>query len=69
MQKIHFLIHSVPYFQLQKSCKDNLGWSKTTVPSLTEKLMAETKFSDYIALNHYKKAKKIKHFNHLDLPF
>jgi hypothetical protein len=29
--------------------------------------MAGTKFSDYLGLNHYKKAKKIKHFNHLGL--
>ena len=26
--------------------------------------MAGTKFSDYLGLNHYKKAKKIKHFIH-----
>ena len=25
VQQIHFLVHSVPYFQLQKSCKDNLA--------------------------------------------
>ena len=29
--------------------------------------MAGTKFSDYLGLNHYKKAKKIKHFIHLRL--
>ena len=29
--------------------------------------MAGTKFSDYLGLNHYKKAKKIKHFIHLGL--
>jgi hypothetical protein len=29
--------------------------------------MADTKFSDYLGLKHYKKAKKIKHFNHLGL--
>ena len=30
--------------------------------------MAATKFSDYLGLKHYKKAKKIKHFiHHLDL--
>ena len=29
--------------------------------------MAGTKFSNYIGLKHYKKAKKIKHFNHLGL--
>ena len=35
--------------------------------SQTEKLMAGTKFSDYLGLNHYKKAKKLKHFTHLGL--
>ena len=29
--------------------------------------MADTKFSDYLGLKHYKKAKKIKHFIHLRL--
>ena len=29
--------------------------------------MVATKFSDYLGLNHYTKAKKIKHFIHLDL--
>ena len=29
--------------------------------------MAGTKFSDYLGLNHYKKAKKSKHFIHLRL--
>ena len=29
--------------------------------------MAATKFSDYLGLNHYKKAKKVKHFIHLGL--
>ena len=29
--------------------------------------MAATKFSDYLGLNHYKKAKKLKHFIHLGL--
>ena len=31
--------------------------------------MAATKFSDYLGLKHYKKAKKIKHFNRLDLAY
>ena len=44
-----------------------LGWSKTPVSSQTDKLMAATKFSDYLGLNHYKKAKKLKHFIHLRL--
>ena len=29
--------------------------------------MAGTKLSDYLGLNHYKKAKKLKHFIHLRL--
>ena len=31
--------------------------------------MAGTKFSDYLGLNHYKKAKKLKHFIHLDFAY
>ena len=42
-------------------CK--VGWSKTPVSSQTDKLMAATKFSDYLGLNHYKKAKKNKTFH------
>ena len=44
-----------------------LGWFKNPVSSQTEKLMAGTKFSDYLGLNHCKKAKKVKHFIHLGL--
>ena len=44
-----------------------LGWFKNPVSSQTEKLMAGTKFSDYLGLNHYRKAKKLKHFIHLRL--
>ena len=44
-----------------------VGWFKNPVSSQTEKLMAGTKFSDYLGLNHYKKAKKLKHFIHLRL--
>ena len=44
-----------------------LGWFKNPVSSQTEILMAGTKFSDYLGLNHYKKAKKLKHFIHLGL--
>jgi hypothetical protein len=46
-------------------CK--LGWFKTPVSSQTHKFIAATKFSDYLGLKHYKKAKKIKHFIHLRL--
>ena len=44
-----------------------LGWLKNPLSSQTEKLMAGTKFSDYLGLNHYKKAKKLNHFIHLGL--
>ena len=44
-----------------------LGWFKNPLSSQTEKLMAGTKFSDYLGPNHYKKAKKLKHFIHLNL--
>ena len=37
-----------------------VGWFKNPVSSQTDKLMAGTKFSDYLGLNHYKKAKKLK---------
>ena len=52
---------------LNKLLSRSLGWSKTPVPSQTDKLMAATKFSDYLGLNHYKKAKKSKKIIHLDL--
>ena len=44
-----------------------VGWFKTPVSSQTDKLMAGTNFSDYLGINHYKKAKKLKHFIHLRL--
>ena len=44
-----------------------VGWSKTPVSSQTDKWMAGTKFSDYLGVNHYKKAKKLKNFIHLRL--
>ena len=44
-----------------------LGWFKNSVSSQTEKLMAGTKFSDYLGLNHYKKAKRLKCFIRLRL--
>ena len=31
--------------------------------------MAGTKLSDYLGLNHYKKAKNLKHFIHLALAY
>ena len=50
-----------------KSPLTSLGWFKNPLSSQTEKLMAGTKFSDYLGLNHYKKAKKLKYFIHLGL--
>ena len=46
-----------------------LGWFKTPVSSQTDKLMAGTKFSDYLCLNHYKNAKKIKNFIHFHFTY
>jgi hypothetical protein len=40
-----------------------LGWSKNPVSSQTDKLMAGTKFSDYLGPKHYKKAKKNETFH------
>ena len=39
-----------------------LGWFKNPVSSQTKKLMAATKFSDYLGLKHYKKAKTFHSF-------
>ena len=50
-------------------CGCFLGCFKTPLSSQTEKLMAGTKFSDYLGLKHYKNAKKIKHFIHLALAY
>ena len=46
-----------------------LGWSKNPLSSQTAKLMAGTKFSDYLGLKHYKKAKKFQNFIHLALAY
>ena len=46
-----------------------LGWFKKPISCQTEKLMAGTKFSDYLGLKHYKKAKKLKHFIHLNFAY
>ena len=45
----------------------SVGWFKTPVSSQTQKLVAATKFSHYLGLKHYKKAKKLKPFIHLRL--
>ena len=52
---------------MQVATSGSIGWFKNTLSSQTEKLMARTKFFDYLGQNHYKKAKKIKHFIHLGL--
>ena len=61
-------------FNIETSSNDSqamfalpIGWFKNPVSSQTKKLMAGTKFSDYLGLNHYKKAKKLKYFIHLRL--
>ena len=40
-----------------------LGWFKSSVSCQTDGLTAGTKFSDYLGLKHYKKAKKNKTFH------
>ena len=50
-----YFIHTMYYY--------TLGWFKPPVSSQTDKLMAGTKFSDYLGLKHYKKAKENKHAN------
>ena len=57
------------YFELIVGCLASLGWFKNPISSQTEKLMTGTKFSDYLGLNHYKKAKRLKHFIHLRLAY
>ena len=59
-QEVDFLISNA-------SVLLTVEWFKTPVSSQTQKLVAATKFSDYLGLNHYKKAKKLKHFIHLRL--
>ena len=63
-----FLIRSLILIKKYVGYICTLGWFKTPLSSQTEKIMATTKFSDYLGLKHYKKAKiKIKHFIHLGL--
>ena len=44
--------------QLQNFVTETQGGSNLFLSSQTDKLMAGTKFSGYLGLNHYKKAKK-----------
>ena len=61
------LFQSTSLYNLDEFVMTALGWFKTPVSSQTQKLVAATKFSDYLGLKHYKKAKKLKHFIHLRL--
>ena len=54
---------------VDSSDEQDQGGSDYVLSSQTEKLMAATKFSDYLGLNHNKKAKKLKHFIHLALAY
>ena len=45
------------------------GGPDYVLSSQTEKLMAGTKFSDYLGLNHYKNAKKLKNFIHFHFTY
>ena len=46
-----------------------IGWSKNPLSSQIAKLMAGKKFSDYLGVNHYKKAKKLKKFIHFHFTY
>ena len=56
-----------PNFPFQTFALLALGWFKNPVSCQTDKLTAGTKFSDYLGLKHYKKAKNMKYFIHLRL--
>ena len=56
--KTGYLKRVLNYFVL-----NTLGWFKAPVSSQTHKLMAATNFSDYLGLNHYKKAEKNKTYH------
>ena len=45
------------------------GGPDYVLSSQTAKLMAATKFSNYLGLKLYKKVKKLKHFIHLALAY
>ena len=64
-----FQLNKLPTYMKWWQIVVNEAWSGSdyVLSSQTEKLMAGTKFSDYLGLNHYKKAKKLKHFVHLRL--
>ena len=48
---------------------DRQGGSDLFLSSQTHKLMAATKFSDYLGPKDYKKGKKLKYFIHLRLAY
>ena len=56
----YFLKNLWSFHDAHNQVKCRLGWSKSQVSSQIDKLMAATKFSDYLGLNHHKKAKKNK---------
>ena len=51
-------ISSILILVLSAGQPQGSGWFKNPVSSKTEKLMAASKFSDYLGIKHYKKAKK-----------
>jgi hypothetical protein len=62
---VTFVTPSPPNCVLKCGFTRTLGWFKNPVSSQTGKLIAATKFSDYLGVKHYKRAKEIRHFNHL----
>ena len=55
---VTFVTPSPPNCVLKWGFTRTLGWLKNPVSSQTEKLMTATKFSDYLDLKQYKRAKK-----------
>ena len=53
-----FVIHMHLGIVYKLRWQDEVGRSKNPVSSQTDELMAGTKFSDYLGLKQYKKAKK-----------
>ena len=63
ISQAQFLLYFYKQFTRKLFKGGNLGWFKNPVSSQTKKL------SDYLGVNHYKKAKKLKYFIHLDLAY
>ena len=64
---LQHIVEGVPRLTEWASGLGYQGGPDYVLSSQTKKLMAATKFSDYLGLKHYKKAKKLNHFIHLDL--